>query len=126
MLFRSDLYINLERSKSLESLCECINTLHVLEQDKQLLSAELADKEEQSLRQAILGKVALGLYGHALETLLDEASEAETELEWWSDLGRSRGRVAYYLLQSESPAFTSGRDFYSPPGDAGSVTPTRR
>ena len=97
------IFLDLDQAQSLNSLRQFIGSLQYLEQDQQLLSAELGDAEEQTLRQAVLGKVTLGLYAHALETLLEEASEAETELEWWSDLGRSRRKVAYYLLQSASP-----------------------
>ncbi|KAH9924282.1 NCA2-domain-containing protein [Epithele typhae] len=95
-----ELFINVDRAHSLSSLRQCIGQLQGLEHEQQLLSAELVGEEEESLRQAILGKVALGLYAHALTTFLEEASEAETELEWWSDLGRSRTNVAYYVLQT--------------------------
>ena len=59
-----------------------------------------ADEEEVTLRRAILGKLIIGLYSQALNTFLQEATNAETELEWWSDVGRSRWNVGYYLLQS--------------------------
>ena len=97
-----DIFIKLEQSQSPQSLRECINTLHSLEYHQQLLSAELADGEEQALRRLILGKIALGLYSQALTTFLDEASEAEAEGQWWSDVVRSRRRAATYLLQSTS------------------------
>lgn len=59
-----------------------------------------ADEEEVTLRRAILGKLIIGLYSQALNTFLQEATNAETELEWWADIGRSRWNVGYYLLQS--------------------------
>lgn len=96
------LFVKLEQSASPKVVRECIAVLQGLEHDQQLLSAGLADGEEHALRRAILSKLALELYAQALTTFLDEASEAERELEWWSDLGRSRRQVAYYLLQSES------------------------
>ena len=94
------LYVKLDQSSSPESLRECIDALQTLEHHEQLLSAQAADEEEQTLRRAIIGRLALGLYAQALTTYLDEASEAESELEWWSELGRSRRYAAYYLLQS--------------------------
>ncbi|RPD62206.1 NCA2-domain-containing protein [Lentinus tigrinus ALCF2SS1-7] len=94
------LFVKLEQSRSPDALRECIEALQNLEYNQQLLSAGLADGEEHALRRAILSKVAVELYAQALTTFLDEASEAERELEWWSDLGRSRRQVAYYLLQT--------------------------
>ncbi|KAJ8463862.1 hypothetical protein ONZ51_g9973 [Trametes cubensis] len=94
------LYVKLDQSSSPESLRQCIDALQTLEHHEQLLSAQAADEEEQTLRRAIIGRLALGLYAQALTTYLDEASEAESELEWWSELGRSRRYAAYYLLQT--------------------------
>ncbi|EJF61091.1 NCA2-domain-containing protein [Dichomitus squalens LYAD-421 SS1] len=93
-------FVKLEQSQSPQDIRECIDTLQNLEYHQQLLSAELVDGEEQSLRRAILGRLALGLYGQALTTFLDEASEAEAERQWWSDIVRSRRRAATYLLQT--------------------------
>ncbi|KAI0632031.1 NCA2-domain-containing protein [Trametes polyzona] len=93
-------FVKLEQSSTPESLRECIDALQTLEHHEQLLSAETTDQEEQTLRRAILARLTLGLYAQALSTYLEEASEAEAELEWWSDLGRSRRYAAYYLLQT--------------------------
>ncbi|KAI0755155.1 NCA2-domain-containing protein [Daedaleopsis nitida] len=95
-----DLFVQLENSDTPQTLRKCITALQDLEYRQQLLSAELADGEEEALRRAVLNKLALGLYGQALTTFLDEAGEAEAELEWWTELGRSRRQVAYYLLQT--------------------------
>ncbi|KAH9889850.1 NCA2-domain-containing protein [Cubamyces lactineus] len=94
------LYVKLDQSSSPESLRECIDALQTLEHHEKLLSAQATDEEEQTLRRAIIGRLALGLYAQALTMYLDEASEAESELEWWSELGRSRRYTAYYLLQT--------------------------
>ncbi|KAI0670967.1 NCA2-domain-containing protein [Trametes maxima] len=94
------LFVKLEQSTSPESLRESIDALQTLDHHEQLLSVQASDEEEQTLRRVILGKLALGLYSQALTAYLDEASEAETELEWWSDLVRSRKSAAYYLLQT--------------------------
>jgi nuclear control of ATPase protein 2 len=59
------------------------------------------DSEEESLKQAVLGRVVLGLYADALHTYLDQATEAEREAEWWDNIERSRYELAWYLLQSK-------------------------
>lgn len=61
----------------------------------------IADADGEVLKNAILARVLIALYVQTLETFLNEASDAETELEWWSDIERSEWRSAYYLLQSE-------------------------
>ena len=58
------------------------------------------DDEEQALKDAVLGRLVAGIYAEALDTLLTEAITAEAEAEWWADVGRSRLRVAHYLIQS--------------------------
>jgi nuclear-control-of-ATPase protein 2 len=62
---------------------------------------ELAvNSQEQALNDAVLGRLVAAVYTEALDILLAEAIEAETEADWWADLGRSRLRVAHYLVQS--------------------------
>ena len=58
------------------------------------------NSEEQALYDAMLGRLVAAVYTEALDILLAEAIEAESESEWWADLGRSRLSVAHYLLQS--------------------------
>ena len=58
------------------------------------------DPEEESLKQAVLGRVVLGVYADALNVYLDQATEAEREAEWWDNVERSRYELAWYLLQS--------------------------
>lgn len=60
------------------------------------------DPEEECLKQAILGRVVLGVYGDALHMYLEQATEAETEAEWWNNIERSNSALAWYLLQSMS------------------------
>ena len=64
-----------------------------------------ANSEEQALNDAMLGRLVAAVYTEALDILLAEAIEAESESEWWADLGRSRLSVAHYLLQSIYPLF---------------------
>ena len=42
-----------------------------------------AGAEEDTLRTAALGAVAASLYGHVLDTLLQQATEAEAEANWY-------------------------------------------
>ena len=59
------------------------------------------DPEEESLKQAVLGRVVLSVYADALNAYLDQATEAESEAEWWDNVERSRYELAWYLLQSK-------------------------
>jgi nuclear-control-of-ATPase protein 2 len=59
------------------------------------------DPEEESLKQAVLGRVVLGVYADALNASLDQATEAESEVEWWDNVERSNCELAWYLLQSK-------------------------
>jgi len=69
------------------------------------------DPEEESLKQAVLGRVVLSVYADALNAYLDQATEAESEAEWWDNVERSRYELAWYLLQSKQLRC-------SPPNDA--------
>lgn len=61
-----------------------------------------SDQEHDALVYAITARLAINAYADALDTLLREASEAETEAEWWANVERSRANVACYLLQSQA------------------------
>lgn len=67
------------------------------------VAAPSGDPEEESLKQAVLGRVVLGVYADALHTYLDQATEAEREAEWWDNVERSRYELAWYILQSTAP-----------------------
>ncbi|KAI9443379.1 NCA2-domain-containing protein [Lactarius indigo] len=58
------------------------------------------DGEEHAQKDAVLGRLVAAVYTEALDILLAEAIEAEAEADWWADLGRSRLRVAHYLIQT--------------------------
>ncbi|KAI0345995.1 NCA2-domain-containing protein [Trametopsis cervina] len=59
-----------------------------------------ADGEQQALEAAIIAKVVTGIYLQTLEETLDEARRADSEVEWWTEIERSRLKSAYYLLQT--------------------------
>ncbi|EPT05130.1 hypothetical protein FOMPIDRAFT_1027347 [Fomitopsis schrenkii] len=58
------------------------------------------DDEEAALQRAVLGKLAIDLYGQALDVVLEDARRVEDELEWWADLERSSSSVALYFIQT--------------------------
>jgi hypothetical protein len=59
-----------------------------------------SDSEEDGLKNAVIAKVAVGLYADALKIYLRQATEVEAEAEWWGEVERSRLNTAWYLLQS--------------------------
>ncbi|KAG6890607.1 hypothetical protein C0995_006583 [Termitomyces sp. Mi166 len=68
-------------------------------QHKDFLSS-VADTENSLLRDAIITKLLVGLYAEGIDSYLSQATEAETEAEWWADIERSRWNLALYLLQT--------------------------
>jgi len=58
------------------------------------------DDEEAELQRAVLGKLAVDLYGRTLDIVLEDARRVEDELEWWTDLERSSSSVALYFIQT--------------------------
>ena len=58
------------------------------------------NSQEPTLNDDALGRLVAAVYTEALDILLAEAIEAEAEADWWADLGRSRLKVAHYLIQS--------------------------
>jgi hypothetical protein len=80
---------------------DTINSLVELEHNS-ASSITAVDAEEELLKRAVIGKLVVGLYAEALDTYLSQASEVESESEWWADIERSRQNVAWYLLQSTS------------------------
>lgn len=69
-------------------------------------AAPSSDAEEESLKQAVLGRVVLSVYADALHTYLEQATEAEREAEWWDNVERSRYELAWYFLQSKVFGFS--------------------
>ncbi|KAH9038392.1 NCA2-domain-containing protein [Lactarius pseudohatsudake] len=71
-----------------------------LERANKSTGAFAVDGEEKARKDAVLGRLVAAVYAEALDILLAEAIEAEAEADWWADLGRSRLRVAHYLIQT--------------------------
>ncbi|THH05164.1 hypothetical protein EW145_g5002 [Phellinidium pouzarii] len=59
------------------------------------LSGEDADN---SMRVTLENRIIVGIYAEALDLWLKEASEADSEAEWWAGIARSQQSVAWYLL----------------------------
>lgn len=92
-------FIDLHLSSSLDSLE--YNTSVVRDLQQKGIFVQSPDAEQEALQAAIIGKVVSGFYLTALEQFLEEAQQADSELEWWRDIERSRLSSAYFLLQSE-------------------------
>lgn len=81
-------------------LRNAVNVLAQLEARQKELTTKHSDTEEEALRNAVIGRVAVGLYAEAMDIYLTQATEVETEADWWKDIERSSLNVAWYLLQS--------------------------
>jgi nuclear-control-of-ATPase protein 2 len=95
------LLVTLSTPVSRSIIGDIINSLVELEHNS-ASSIAAVDAEEELLKRAVIGKLVVGLYAEALDTYLSQASEVESESEWWADIERSRQNVAWYLLQSTS------------------------
>ncbi|ESK95766.1 hypothetical protein Moror_12495 [Moniliophthora roreri MCA 2997] len=58
------------------------------------------DDEQIALEQTVLNKIVVSLYAQALSILLSQSIQVEREIDWWSDVERSRLNIAYYMLQT--------------------------
>lgn len=92
-------FLELDPPTSLDASRAGLQKVRRLQEEEVFVQA--ADSEEEALQIAIAAKLTVGIYTQFLELYLNEASDAEAELEWWSDVERSRWRTAYFLLQSE-------------------------
>ena len=101
------LFLSLSSPFSPSRTRDILNYLQELENDNRLAGRYASrsfdgDSEEQALKDAVLSRLVAAIYGEALDTLLLEAITAEVEAQWWTDLERSRLRVACHLVQSAS------------------------
>ncbi|KAJ3557126.1 hypothetical protein NM688_g1633 [Phlebia brevispora] len=91
-------FLDLHPPTSLTASTQSLKRVQKLKRDEAFV--ESSDSEEEALWTAIAAKLTVGIYTQLLEVYLNEASEAEAELEWWSDIQRSRWRTSYFLLQT--------------------------
>ena len=92
-------FINLQVSQPRQELSTSAEIVRDLQHQGVFIPSQ--DTEQEALEAAIIAKVVTKFYITALEQFLDEARQADSELEWWQDIERSRLSSAYYLLQSE-------------------------
>ncbi|KAI5114909.1 hypothetical protein M0805_004832 [Coniferiporia weirii] len=57
--------------------------------------------ENNNIRDTLENRIIVGVYAEVLDLWLKEASEADSEAEWWAGTARSRQSVAWYLLASK-------------------------
>lgn len=72
-------------------------TLDALHQEQNMTE----NPEEQAYVDAIQGRILIGLYGNAMQTLLEEAIEADDAARWWWRVEKSRTNSAWFMVQSE-------------------------
>lgn len=96
------LFISLQdpSSQTLTSLTNAASVLRKHTEERVALTAQQSHSEDAVLQTAILSRIVVGAYGHALDLHLSEASKLEEEAEWWSDVERSFQRSAYHFLQT--------------------------
>lgn len=94
------LFVQLNQPVPVSNASGHLGTLQEYRDGQGALAAN--DEEEAALQRAVLGKLAIDLYGQTLDVVLQDARRVEEELEWWADLERSTSGVALYFVQSES------------------------
>ena len=75
------------------------STLDALYEEKSMNVTD--DPEEEAYVKAIQCRILIGLYGNAMQILLDEAMEADDAAWWWWRVEKSRRNSAWFMVQSE-------------------------
>ncbi|KAF8517333.1 ATP synthase regulation protein NCA2-domain-containing protein [Gautieria morchelliformis] len=75
-------------------------TVDILKSDGSGIVINGMGEEQMSLRRAAVGAVAASLFGQILDMMLQQATEADSEANWWAELERSRRKLAWYLLET--------------------------
>ncbi|KAF9452962.1 NCA2-domain-containing protein [Macrolepiota fuliginosa MF-IS2] len=94
------LLVSFPQPLNAQQLKDAISVLSELESESGSFSVKAADAEEDALKNAVVGKITVGLYAEVMDLYLSQATEVETEAEWWRDIERSRLNAAWYLLQT--------------------------
>ncbi|KAI0315793.1 NCA2-domain-containing protein [Amylostereum chailletii] len=97
------IYLSLNPPLSESNIAEAIRCLQQYDATRPQTGApgtQTFDAEEESLFNAVTGKLLVGVYAQALDVYLNQASDVETEAEWWAEIERSQLKSAYYLLQT--------------------------
>ncbi|KAG6815740.1 hypothetical protein H0H87_011851 [Tephrocybe sp. NHM501043] len=77
------------------------------------ISASGIISENDILRAAIVSKLLVGLYAEGIDSYLSQATDAETEAEWWADIERSSGSISF---GQPGPCCTAGPSHSKSPG----------
>jgi nuclear-control-of-ATPase protein 2 len=72
------------------------STLDVLQKEQ----GATEDPEDQACVEAIQYRILIGLYGNAMQTLLEEAIEADDAARWWWRVEKSKTNSAWFMVQS--------------------------
>jgi len=72
------------------------STLDALDQEQSVTE----DAEERVYVEAIQCRILIGLYGNAMQMLLEEAIEADDAARWWWRVEKSKGNSAWLMVQS--------------------------
>ena len=74
------------------------STLDALHQETSVSVTE--DPEEGAYVEAIQCRILIGLYGNAMQILLDEAIEVDDAAQWWWRVEKSKRNSAWFMVQS--------------------------
>lgn len=79
-------------------------TLEDLSDDSSLVATGSGAQEDDQLflKRMLEERILVGMYARSLDLCLQEATEADTEADWWTNIERSWKSVAFYLFASES------------------------
>lgn len=84
-----------------------VSALSKLQVSGSFAQVSATDDEAALLERAVVGKLVVSLYGESLRVYLDAACAVEAEAEWWAELERRHGAVAWFLVQSASSHVSS-------------------
>lgn len=68
---------------------------------------ELISGESSAIHSTLQGRIVVGLYAEALDQWLKEASDADTEAEWWDGVARSSRSISLYFIASKQIPFAT-------------------
>ncbi|KAF8510354.1 NCA2-domain-containing protein [Hysterangium stoloniferum] len=76
-------------------------TIDILKKDGLGIASVTGNNEdEMMLREAAVAAIAASIYGRILDTLLHQATEADTEANWWAETERSRQGLIWYMIET--------------------------
>ncbi|KAI0043184.1 NCA2-domain-containing protein [Auriscalpium vulgare] len=94
------LFVSLSPPLKQTNVRDALAALQSYESAADVRATGAVDEEEEALKDAILNRLLAGVYAEAMDRLLNEAIDVESEADWWSDVARSRLNVAYHLVQT--------------------------